>query len=294
MGARIILILLLLVSGAVVAKLAFFNAPPAEEKAPARAMIIVATSTLSVGALVKPQDLQFAPIPDAVAADTVFVRPSTPDPAEQSAADHKILDEVTGSVARRRLVTGEPIVRGTVVRPGESGFLAAVLAPGERAISIGVTAVSGAAGLIYPGDRVDVILTQILTGPEVNLAHRSVAETIAQDVRVLAIDQQLQAKANQSGPEGKLAQTVTLEVDPQQVEKIVVATKLGDLSLTIRSLETGTSTVAQTAAESGPIWAEDVSPALKKVAVPAKSISAAKPVIVYRGADKVETPAPAQ
>ena len=110
MGARIILILLLLVSGAVVAKLAFFNAPPVEEKAPARAMIIVATSTLSVGALVKPQDLRFAPIPDNVAVDTVFVRSSAPDPADQSAADHKILDEVTGSVARKRLADRKSVV----------------------------------------------------------------------------------------------------------------------------------------------------------------------------------------
>ncbi|HEV2676369.1 MAG TPA: Flp pilus assembly protein CpaB [Aliidongia sp.] len=291
MGVRIILILLLLVSGGVVAKLVFFNTPVvAEEKAVPKTMVIVATAALPVGALVKPQDLQFAPLPENVAADSLFVRPITPDPSDQAAADRKLYEEATGAVVRRRLAVGDVISRGAVVKPGESGFLAAVLAPGERAISIGVTAVSGAAGLIYPGDRVDVILTQILSAPEVSLTHRSVAETIAQDVRVLAIDQQLQAKASQAGPEGKLAQTVTLEVDPQQVEKIVVATKLGDLSLTIRSLETATSVVAQAAGGTGPIWAEDVSPALKKISTPTKAV-VSLPVTVYRGADKGATPA---
>jgi pilus assembly protein CpaB len=221
----------------------------------------------------------------------VFVRPITPNPADQSAADRKVLEEVTGAVARARLPAGEPLLRGTVVKPGESGFLAAVLAPGERAISIGVTAVSGAAGLIYPGDRVDVILTQTLTATEISLIHKSVAETIARDVRVLAIDQQLQAKAAPGGREGKLAQTVTLEVDPQQVEKIVVATKLGDLSLTIRSLQASTETAQPAIGSGGPTWAEDVSPALKTVSVRPKSVSLARPVTVYRGAEKVEAPA---
>jgi pilus assembly protein CpaB len=289
MGLRIILVLLVLVSGAIVAKLAFFNGPTVTEATAApRAMMMVTTVTLPVGALVKPQDLQLVPLPENVVQETVFARPPVQGGGDQSAADHKLFDEVTGAVARRRLEPGEPIARGSVVRPGESGFLAAVLQPGSRAITIGVTAVSGAAGLIYPGDRVDVILTQILNNADVSLTHRSVAETIAQDVRVLAIDQQLQAKAQQSGPEGKLAQTVTLEVDPQQVEKIVVAGKLGDLSLTIRSLEKSASAGA---ADSGPMWAEDVSPALRKVSAPPKPPAPAKSVIVYRGADKVEAPA---
>jgi pilus assembly protein CpaB len=289
MGLRIILVLLVLVSGAIVAKLAFFNSPPTvEAKAAPRAMMMVATTTLPVGALVKPQDLQFAPITDSVAQDTVFARPPVPEGGDQTAADRKLLDEVTGAVARRRIEPGEPIPRGAVVRPGESGFLAAVLQPGSRAITIGVTAISGAAGLIYPGDRVDVILTQILNNADVSLTHRSVAETIAQDVRVLAIDQQLQVKAQQSGPEGKPAQTVTLEVDPQQVEKIVVATKLGDLSLTIRSLEMSATSAG---ASAGPMWAEDVSPALRKVSAPPKPPAPTRSVLVYRGADKVEAPA---
>jgi pilus assembly protein CpaB len=293
MGLRIVLSLLLVVCGLVVAKLLFFNAPaPAQEMTPVRTMVVVAASPVATGALVKPQDLQFAPIPDNVDADTVFARAITPSAADQPAADRKTFDELTGAVARKRLDVGEPILHGAVVKPGDSGFLAAVLSPGMRAITIGVTAVSGTAGLIYPGDRVDVILTQILNAPEVSLIHRSVAETIAQDVRVLAIDQQLQAKATPSGPEGKLAQTVTLEVDPRQVEKIVVAAKLGELSLTIRSLQAATPAAGLTAeAGTGPVWAEDVSPALKKISVAPKPVSPARPVTVYRGAEKVEAPA---
>ena len=292
MGLRIVLILLLLGVGLVLAKLMFFDTPAATvDNTPPRTMVVVAASPILTGALVKPQDLQFAPLPDHVNVDTVFVRPIAPNPADQSAADKKALEEVTGTVARTRLPAGEPLLRGSVVKPGESGFLAAVLAPGERAISIGVTAVSGAAGLIYPGDRVDVILTQTLTATDVSLIHKSVAETIARDVRVLATDQQLQAKAAPNGPEGKLAQTVTLEVDPQQVEKIVVATKLGELSLTIRSLQASTETAVPAVGSGGPTWAEDVSPALKTASVKPKSLSLARPVTVYRGADKVEVPA---
>ncbi|GGF19553.1 Flp pilus assembly protein CpaB [Aliidongia dinghuensis] len=295
MGLRIILVLLLLVSGAIVAKLALFNDPaPVEAKTAPHAMMIVATTTLPVGTLVKQQDLQFAPMPDGMTQDSVFARPLAGDTAEQSAADHKLFDEVTGAVARRRIEAGDPIPRGGVVKPGESGFLAAVLAPGQRAITIGVTAVSGAAGLIYPGDRVDVILTQILNIQDVSLTHRSVAETIAQDVRVLAIDQQLQAKATQSGPEGKLAQTVTLEVDPQQAEKIVVAGKLGDLSLTIRSLEPAANAGTPAAAGNSPIWAEDVSPALRRLIPPQKPPAVARAVVVYRGAEKTDAPAQQQ
>ena len=289
MGLRIILVLLVLVSGAIVAKLAFFNTPPvAEARAAPRGMMMIATTALPVGALVKPQDLQLEPLPDNTPQDTIFTRAPVPEGGDQAAADHKLMDELTGAVARRRLEPGQPIPRGAVVRPGESGFLAAVLQPGTRAITIGVTAVSGAAGLIYPGDRVDVILTQTINNADVSLTHRSVAETIAKDVRVLAIDQQLQVKAQQSGPEGKLAQTVTLEVDPAEVEKIVVAGKLGDLSLTIRSLESSTSSAQ---ADAGPMWAEDVSPALRKVAPPPKAVAPAQTVVVYRGAEKVASPA---
>jgi pilus assembly protein CpaB len=292
MGLRIILILLLLGAGLVLAKLMLFNAPAQTvANTPPRTMVVAAASPILTGALVKAQDLQFVPLPDHVDVDSVFVRPIAPNPADQSAADKKTLEEVTGAVARSRLPAGEPLLRGTVVQPGESGFLAAVLAPGERAISIGVTAVSGAAGLIYPGDRVDVILTQNLTATDVSLTHKSVAETIARDVRVLAIDQQLQAKAAQTAPEGKLAQTVTLEVDPQQVEKIVVATKLGDLSLTIRSLQAATEPMESTTRSEGPTWAEDVSPALKTVSARPRPLSLARPVTIYRGAEKVDAPA---
>ncbi|HLZ66967.1 MAG TPA: Flp pilus assembly protein CpaB [Aliidongia sp.] len=292
MGLRIILVLLLLGAGLVLAKLVFFNAPPATaDNAPPKTMVVVAASPILTGSLVKAQELQFATLPDHVDADSVFVRPMAPNPADQPAADKKALEEVTGAVARKQFQAGEPLFRGTVVKPGESGFLAAVLSPGERAISIGVTAVSGAAGLIYPGDRVDVILTQNLTSNDVSLTHKSVAETIAQDVRVLAIDQQLQAKAAPTGPEGKLAQTVTLEVDPQQVEKIVVATKLGDLSLTIRSLQTAAQPVEKATGNGGPTWAEDVSPALKTVSITPKPLTSSRPVTVYHGANKLDAAA---
>jgi pilus assembly protein CpaB len=268
MIARFALLFLGLLSGVLVAGAAFYSflgpssvPTPAEatarSPAPPAAMIAVASGTIPTGKLITPQDVRFAPQGEGGTFDGEFVRPQAPTPVDQAKADHDIVDKISGAVSRRKISSGDPILRTEIVKPGESGFLAAVLEPGKRAITIGVTAISGAAGLIYPGDRVDIILTQSFQGKENDPGGRSVSETIASDIRVLAIDQQLQANAQQH--EGKLAQTVTVEVDPRQTEEIAVAAKLGDLSLTIRSVQPSVANVASEGP--GPVWARDVSPA---------------------------------
>lgn len=268
MRARTLLIVVVLLAGIFVIGMALFgiqSPPPGPDNAPQQRqpMVVAAAAPIATGGLIKPQDLQFIPKANIAPGDETFDRVWAPRPDDQVATDQRTMTEVIGAVARRRIEVGEPIIRGSVVKPGDSGFLAAVLRPGMRAITVGVTAVSGTGGLIYPGDRVDMILTQTFPVADATLERRSVSETVAQDLRVLAIDQQLQVTAP-PGSEGKLARTVTVEVDPRQAEGIQVATKLGDLSLTIRSLESVESQANSAAV--GPVWAEDVSPALKATA----------------------------
>jgi pilus assembly protein CpaB len=265
MRARTVLILLALLSGVAVTIVALFGtqAPPATATAPVAApSVVVATVPIQTGELIKPTALSFAPKTGDLPSTGTFNRPLAARPEEQEEADHKAINEITGSVARHRFDPGDPIGRASVVKPGDSGFLAAVLQPGMRAITIGVTPVTGTGGLIYPGDRVDIILTQTFPATDSNLGRRSVGETVADNLRVLAIDQQLQVTAPPNG-EGKLARTVTVEVEPREAEKIEVATKLGELSLTIRSLDANPGDMANATPA---IWAEDVSPALKVTA----------------------------
>ena len=139
------------------------------------------------------------------------------------------LQEMDGAVVRHLIKAGDPIEKDKIVTPKEGGFLSAVLAPGTRAISVGVDVVSANAGFIFPGDKVDLLLTHSVDNLDGKKSFAS--ETFIEDVRVLAIDQQV------SNPEKKtlVPKTVTLEVTPKQAEKILVAQELGKISLILRS-----------------------------------------------------------
>jgi pilus assembly protein CpaB len=126
------------------------------------------------------------------------------------------------------------------MRPGDHGFLAAVLTPGKRATSVGVDSVSGTAGLIWPGDHVDLILTQQIDDPNVPIGCRFAGETVLKDVRVIAIDQQLvQGGTSSTADTSQQSRTVTLEVSPEDAEKVAVATRLGKLALAVRPVDAG-------------------------------------------------------
>ncbi len=139
-----------------------------------------------------------------------------------------------GSVVRRYVREGEPVTEDLLVQAGEGGFMAAVLGAGKRAISIAVDPTTGNAGFIFPGDKVDLILTHNIpvTGLAENNEDVVASETFIEDVRVLAVDQQLDNPENQA----ILAKTVTLEVTKEQAQKINVAKDLGKISLSLRSL----------------------------------------------------------
>ncbi len=143
------------------------------------------------------------------------------------------VEELYGAVVRRGFTPGEPITPKRVIRPGERGFLAAVLRPGFRAIAIRVNATSGVSGLVFPGDRIDIILTHTVTdrtGAEA--VERRASETVLENVRVLAIDQTVDETSN----EPNYAKNFTLEVTPKQAEMISVVRELGGLSISLRSL----------------------------------------------------------
>ncbi|MFQ5974639.1 MAG: Flp pilus assembly protein CpaB [Alphaproteobacteria bacterium] len=200
-------------------------APPVEEPEPVAPGILVAVEDLPAGEFIKPVNVRWQEWPEDSILDAHIVE-----------GDLKI-EDLVGAVVRSGIVAGEPVVAAKLVRPGERGFLAAVLSPGMRAISVPVNAVSGNAGLIFPGDRVDVILTQSLKLPDTSVGLHMVSETILARVRVIAVDQRVQDIAPEE-EEGSapVAKTVTLEVTPRQAESVAIATELGRLSLSLRSL----------------------------------------------------------
>ncbi|MHA1567738.1 MAG: Flp pilus assembly protein CpaB, partial [Alphaproteobacteria bacterium] len=187
-------------------------APSIEEPAALAPQILVAVDDLPAGTFIKSVSVRWQDWPeDAIMAAHVRQGEQT-------------VEDFTGSVVRHGIVAGEPIVGSKLVRPGEHGFLAAVLTPGKRAASVSVNAVSGNAGLIFPGDRIDVILTQQLDMSESAPGRHTVGETILRNARVIAVDQRVQDIAQggetQAAP---VAKTVTLEVEPRGAETLAVA-----------------------------------------------------------------------
>jgi pilus assembly protein CpaB len=139
-----------------------------------------------------------------------------------------------GSLVRKFVDAGSPVTLQDILRPRDRGFLASVLAPDTRAISIKVDEESGVSGLIRPGDYVDIVLTQVFE--KADPARRALSETVLRKVRIIAIDQEIaQGGRGISAAAGKLPQTVSLELTPEQVKKITVAKQLGTLSLAVRA-----------------------------------------------------------
>ncbi len=215
--------------------------------AAAKIMVLTAVHPVRAGNLLKAEDLTAKEMTQREAGNDGSV--DTPD----------VRQALTGAMVRRGLSVGAIVRMKDVMRPGDHGFLAAVLGPGMVAVSVGVDTITGTAGLIWPGDRIDVILTQAIGDAALPVGRRIAAETVLTDVRVIAIDQQLIQGVAPDGTEGK-ARTVTMEVTSAQAERISVATRIGRLSLAVRSADhTRTPTEASLP---NTTWASDVSPAL--------------------------------
>jgi pilus assembly protein CpaB len=203
------------------------EAPVIAETAPplpaADTSILVAAANLPAGTLLKPEHLKWQAWPQNAITPAFF------------AQSQSKIEDFVGAVVRRGVVAGEPIQATAVVKPGERGFLAAVLKPGMRAISIGVGEVTGVAGLMLPGDRVDLLLTHALPNDnknEGNNDQRHASETVLENIRILAIDQTLDDIKGQP-VSGKVA---TLEVTPKQAEMLAVVVELGRVQFSLRSL----------------------------------------------------------
>ena len=189
-----------------------------------------------------------------------------------------------GAMVRTTMQPGDPILPSNIARPHDSGFLASVVAPGRRAVTVAVDAVSGTAGLIWPGDRVDVILLQTTDDVTKPIGRRVASETILHAVRVVAIDQQLAQGAEPGAKEGPAARTITLEVEPRQVEQLAVAARLGKLSFSVLAAEPAIE--PSSGPGRAPVYAGEVSnayPEESKAQPPAASI-----IRVFSGTNKPE------
>lgn len=261
MSLRIVLVSLLLLTGLGLGLVGYqVTRPPktvtvavAEAPPPPLTLdVLVAAHSLPAGTLMKDEDFAKKAIPSADVPKGAMT--DTPDTRAS----------LRGALLRHYLDAGAMLMAGDVLNPRDRGFLAAVLAPGSRAISVGVDAITGDGGLIWPGDRVDMILTQELDQKELSAAKRFVSETVMNDVRVVAVDQSIAQGAIAGEATGKLARTVTLEVTPQQAERAALAERLGKITLAIRAVDG----VAEATGRRGSVYAGDISPALAESATP--------------------------
>jgi len=198
-------------------------------------------------------------------------------------------DQLIGAVARRQIQKGDPLTAANLVKPGQRGFLAAVLQSGKRAVSVSINAVTGNAGLVNPGDHVDVILTQGGRGKQGSgdIGYQMLAETIMQNIRVIAMGRDVEnlADADLETSE-RVSSTATLEVSPAQAEMVSVAARIGELSLSLRSLIVDADNTEDTNVALKPTWGADVSQALRR---PPKEIQKKKKkadeLIIIRGSE---------
>ena len=192
--------------------------------------VLVARKPLPVGTIIDATSIGYEPWP-ADSVQPAFYSQGTPD------SDPSTL---LGTVVRYPITAGQPVTRGALVGPKDRGFLAAALGPGMRAITVPVNASSGVAGFVFPGDRVDMVLTQDVKGGGDGTPLK-VSETIVRNLRVLATDQRIDSKDEEGKTIVKTFSNVTLEVTPRIAEKIAVAQNMGSLSLSLRSIADQTS-----------------------------------------------------
>lgn len=185
-------------------------------------MVLVAKAHLKPGSFVKPGNLDWVAWPKDGVVKGFIVK-----------SDKVKIEDFENSVARTTISPGEPVIEAKFVKPGDRGFMAAVLTPGNRAATVPINATSGQAGFVFPGDRVDLILTSKFgESDEGGEGKRNYAATILEDLRVLAIDQ----KTENAKGEYALGRTATLEVSPRQAELVQLGMQMGNLALSLRPL----------------------------------------------------------
>jgi len=224
--ARIIVLVIALLAGGIAAFLAGRSEPPPPPPPPVAQLettnVLIAASDIPLGNKVAAPDLRWQTWPAAAAGSNFIRKSDRPD----------AINQLAGSIARAPFSAGEPVREAKLVKANGSGYMAAILPSGMRAISVEISPETGAGGFILPNDHVDVILTHrermASSGVEV-----STSDTILSNVRVLAIDQAVEEKNGQRVVVGK---TATLELSSRQAETLALSRQLGTLSLALRSL----------------------------------------------------------
>ncbi|TBU93533.1 Flp pilus assembly protein CpaB [Stutzerimonas kirkiae] len=285
---KLALILLAAAALALLARGWFVSRTP--EPPPQALRIRAAAAALPAGLLLREGDLEWR----AVAADRL---------PKGALAEGTAGSELHGALMRGAKPAGALILEGDVIRPDAPGFLAAALKPGMRAVSVPVNDVSGNAGLIQPGDFVDIILTQKLSQAGKNGARATtlvVSETVVERVRIIAVGSRFQGNAQDNKP--SRARTITFEVAPRAAEAVTVATQLGSLSMALRSFAVeerearadaqapAASVVAWDSAsgeERRPVWGGDVSRVLDGTATEnSQGPAAPRRVLILRGSQR--------
>src|ERR1700716_2711004 len=224
--ARIVVLTIAVGAGGIAAYLASGSDKPAPAEPVAQLQtvdVLVAKSDIGLGQSVTPEDLQWQTWPATTASNSFIRRNERPDATTQTA----------GSIARAPFIAGEPIREPKLVKANGSGFMAAILPTGMRAISTEISPETGAGGFILPNDRVDVILSKREKNPDRSGPDTISSEIILTNVRVLAIDQAPKEKDGQNAVVGK---TVTLELKPEQAETLARSRQSGTLALALRSI----------------------------------------------------------
>ena len=200
------------------------SAPKAEAavEAPKGPKVLVAQRALPTGTIITADAITFQPWPKELVSRAYFI---------DGEAD---MTKLLGTVVRHPVTAGEPVTQGSLVRPGDRGFLAAALGAGMRAVTIPVSAKTGVSGFVFPGDRVDLVLTQTVKGDDG--APLKASETFLRNVRVLATDQSTESSTVDGKTVVRAFKTVTLEVTPKIAEKVAVAQTIGTISLSLRSI----------------------------------------------------------
>src|SRR5687768_11894223 len=206
------------------------NQAAAAQAVPTGPKIMVARKALPVGTIIDQESLSFQAWPQELVQNAYY----------QEGAPESDMTKLLGTVVRNPITAGQPVTQGSLVGPNDRGFLAAALGPGMRAVTVPVSTTSGVAGFVFPGDRVDVILTQDVAGGGDGPALK-VSETIVRNLRVLATDQRIDSKDEEGKTVVKTFSMVTVEATPRLAEKVAVAQSLGTLSLSLRSIADNTA-----------------------------------------------------
>ena len=205
------------------------QAAAATQAVPVGPKVLVARKALPVGTIIDAESLTYQPWPTEMMQSAYYTE-GQPD---------SDMSKLLGTVVRYPITAGQPMTRGALVGPQDRGFLAAALGPGMRAVTVPVNASSGVAGFVFPGDRVDIVLTQEVSGGDG--PPLKVSETVVRNVRVLATDQRIDSKGEDGKTEVRTFSNVTLEATPRIAEKIAVAQSVGQLSLSLRSIADNTA-----------------------------------------------------